>query len=705
MTDIARGTPVAAAAGETDPTPLNLVVAANFTAEPVEASLGYWLRALQLPATIHHAPFDQVFQQLLDPGSPLRSVRDGIGLVLLRLQDWLGPGSETDPDRLAQEIIHAVREALEGSACQLVLCFCPATDTEQASVERACRVETTVADALRDQAGVRVLTSDAMLARYPCSSIADVHGERLAGMPYSREAYCVLGTALARCIYGLAIPAHKVLVLDCDDSLWGGLCGELGPRGVELSEEHLALQRFAVEQRRDGRLICLASRNNEADVLAVFDQNPGMVLTRDDLTAWEIHWGLKSDSLAELAGKLGLGLDSFVFLDDDPVQCAEVRRRYPEVLALQLPKQGVAEFCRHIWPLDRRSSTAESVRRTSAYRDHAAREDVRAASLTFQQFLDSLELQVDIAPLGEPDLPRASELTHRTNQFNLTGLRMNEAELREGMQDASAVCAGVRVRDRFGDYGLVGLILAEARGEELTVPLLLLSCRALGRGVEQRMIAHLGRLARERGADRITLQCVPSRRNEPAREFLHRLGEVRTAGDGTLVLALGSAAAEAVSLDLDAAPQPMKSSGPTGETSAAPTGSANRRVDFLATVPLALAGTEAIVAAVHGQAAPAGDAGDGDPVQAALIQAFATQLGITGIPPDVGFFELGGESLQAMQVLSQVSGEFGVELDATLLFTTNFTVEELAEEINGLRNVDGDEATGRPTALPAATGR
>jgi acyl carrier protein len=217
------------------------------------------------------------------------------------------------------------------------------------------------------------------------------------------------------------------------------------------------------------------------------------------------------------------------------------------------------------------------------------------------------------------------------------------------------------------------------------------------------MVAHLGHLAREQGATRIDLYAVPSERNEPAREFLRRLGTVRTEEDGRLALTLLVADAEAVSLDLEATPQAVEASAPIGETLAAGTVSITRRVDFLATVPLALAGTEAIVAAVHGQTAPVTDPGQANPVQAALMRAFGDQLGMDEIPPDVGFFELGGESLQAMQILSQVSGEFGVELDATLLFTTSFTVEELAEEISGLRGTQDANAPLRPASATATT--
>ena len=161
-----------------------------------------------------------------------------------------------------------------------------------------------------------------------------------------------------------------------------------------------------------------------------------------------------------------------------------------------------------------------------------------------------------------------------------------------------------------------------------------------------------------------------------------------------------------MSLDREPAPQPGESKGPA-DTATAPADSdaVIRRVDFLATVPLALSQTEAIVAAVHGQttAAPAAKTTTQDPVEALLTRAFGEQLGGVEIPPDVGFFELGGESLQAMQILARVSEEFGIELDTTLLFTTNFTVEELAEEINDLRDSDASDAPGNPVPLAAAT--
>lgn len=691
-----------------DTTRLNLVVSANFTAEPVDDALRFWLDRLLLPAEIQHAPFDQVFQQLLDPASVLRRQPGSIGLLMIRAQQWLEAdrtGNRRDRP-IIEDFANAARTALDHSAAQLVVCFCPPTGLDAEGEAAVARLEQQASEALSGIGGVRILTSHSILETYPLESIADAHGQRLADIPYTPVFFSVLGTVLARCLHAVLVPAHKVLVLDCDDTLWDGLCSELGPLGVRLTDGRLALQRFAVEQRNHGTLVCLASRNNEADVFAVFEQNRQMILAQDDLTATRINWGLKSDNLAELADRLGLSLGSFVFLDDDPVQCAEVRERFPEVVAIPVPEQGATTFCRHIWPLDTRADTQEGRRRTMAYREHVSRENVRESSTSFQQFLDSLELRVDISPLGEPDLARATELTHRTSQFNLTGRRFSEAEFNSLLKHPDTPCFAVRVRDRFGDYGLVGLMIAEPDGDTARVPLMLLSCRSLGRGVEYRMVAHLGQWAREAGLSRIALHCQPTERNTPAQEFLHRLGDVSQHENNSLNLLLDATAAADAQLALDDAPQ-----SPSSATAAAHQhhdnreATASRRATFLASIPSTLADAAAIHDAVRLHAgAPlhdgnAPDAGTAtDDVVALLTAAFAEQLGIDEIAEDIGFFELGGHSLQAMQVLSNVSGALGVELDPTLLFTTGFTVAELAEEIGYLRQDASESAAASSTS-------
>ena len=230
------------------------------------------------------------------------------------------------------------------------------------------------------------------------------------------------------------------------------------------------------EQRRQraGVLLCLCSRNNEQDVDAVFAAHPDMPLRRDQFVAARIDWEPKSANLRSLAAQLDLGLDSFVFVDDDPVVCAEVRASCPEVLTLCLPGEpdAIPGFLAAVWPLDLRPATGEDLRRTELYRANAEREQLRAASATLADFLASLELEVSIEAAAPRHAERIAQLTARTTQFNSTTLRLTEREIAERI--AANRLLAVTVSDRFGDYGLVGAVLFGDEGGDLAVTGLML---------------------------------------------------------------------------------------------------------------------------------------------------------------------------------------------------------------------------------------
>ncbi|MGH7830031.1 MAG: HAD-IIIC family phosphatase, partial [Candidatus Binatia bacterium] len=386
-------------------------------------------------------------------------------------------------------------------------------------------LEERIADSLSEVAGVEVITTSELAATYPVAESYDSHADRLARVPYTPLFFTALGTMIARRLYAVRCVPHKVIALDCDGTLWKGVCGEDGPEGIEIDAARKGLQEFMVRQHERGMLLCLCSKNNEEDVFAVFERRGDMILRRDHLTAWRVDWNAKSQNLQSLSRELGLGLDSFIYIDDDPVECAAVRESCPEVLTLQLPKapERIAGFLRHVWPFDRRKMTREDSERAALYRQHIMREHVRRQSPTLRQFLADLGLEIDIAPLTLKDVARVSELTLRTNQFNLTTARRTEAEIRRLLEPGGGECLVVRVKDRFGDYGLVGVLIFEARDNSLMVDTFLLGCRALGRGVEHRMVSRLGEIGQERCLRHIILRCVPSGKNRPAVDFLDGL--------------------------------------------------------------------------------------------------------------------------------------------------------------------------------------
>src|SRR5207244_225882 len=200
--------------------------------------------------------------------------------------------------------------------------------------------------------------------------------DKLGHIPYTPAFFTALGTMITRRIHSIRRAPHKVIVLDCDHTLWKGVCGEDGPLGVEVDAPRRALQEFMIAQHNAGMVLCLCTKNAEEDVTSVFAQNPGMVLRPEHIVASRVNWQPKSENLKELAREQQLGLDSFIFVDDNPLECAEVQANCPEVLTLQLPGNPdvLPKFLRNLWVLDRGNITKEAGKRTAFYRDNYQRD-------------------------------------------------------------------------------------------------------------------------------------------------------------------------------------------------------------------------------------------------------------------------------------------------------------------------------------------
>ncbi|MGH7828764.1 MAG: HAD-IIIC family phosphatase, partial [Candidatus Binatia bacterium] len=370
--------------------------------------------------------------------------------------------------------------------------------------------------------GLCLVKSSEIADAYPVSDYYNPHGDRLGHISFTPDFFTSLGSLIARKIYALKTAPHKVIVVDCDQTLWKGVCGEDGPLGIAIDPPRRALQEILVAQHDAGMLICVCSKNNKLDVAQAFEQHPEMPLGRNHVVSWRVNWKPKSENIRSLAEELGLGLDSFILIDDSPIECAEVRANCPDVLVLQLPQEAdaIPKFLQHVWALDHVKVTAEDKTRTVLYKQNLERERFSRESAGLENFLAGLELKVTIREMGLHDLGRVSQLTQRTNQFNCTTLKRSESELRKLSQSGELECLVVEVRDRFGDYGLVGVMTLRAGPRAIAVDTFLLSCRALGRGVEHQMLARAARMARDRGLERVDIPLFVSGKNQPAIDFL-----------------------------------------------------------------------------------------------------------------------------------------------------------------------------------------
>jgi FkbH-like protein len=526
-----------------------IALTATFTAEPVAEPLNFWMNELDIPGLVKFGPYDQVFQQLLDPASILSTNQSGLNVVLVRLEDWWRgaggldsghDGQENVQERVqrnVKDLLEAMNFASANSKVPYLLCFCPASERIQAD-ETLARffdtLEAQITERLKDVSGTYVVTSAESKALYPVAEYEDQQANEVSHVPYTRQYFHALGTIIARRFYRIHTPLHKVIALDCDNTLWQGVCGEDGPSGVSVGPAYRGLQEFILAQRDAGMLVCLCSKNNEEDVWSVFEKNPGMVLKREHFVSSRINWQSKSENLRSLSAELHLGMDSFIFLDDSAVECAEVEARCPEVLTLQLPELNTDfnRFLSHVWAFDHLKITEEDRKRSDFYARNAEREQLSAQSMRLDDFLAGLELQLEFLPMTRAELPRVAQITQRTNQFNFTTVRRTENDVEQLCLAGDAECLVIRLRDRFGDYGLVGAMIFTRRPGLLDVDNVLLSCRALGRRAEHGMLSHLGRIAQKEGRENIRINFVPTPKNQPARDFLESIGAIIEAGNG-----------------------------------------------------------------------------------------------------------------------------------------------------------------------------
>ncbi len=670
-----------------------IAITATFTVELVEEPLAYWMQELGIQSGIEFAPYNQVFQQLLDPLSLFSKNDKGVNVVLIRLEDWQrykdsstanvdsSSGEYEKIEHNVQDLIQALKSAAKRSGTPCIVCFCPASFAVKENPDRSAffvQMEELMASELNDTGGVYLVTTSELSTTYPVSQYNDPFTDGIGHIPYTPAFFTSLSTMIARRIFALRSKPYKVIVLDCDQTLWKGICGENGSDGVEIDAPHQALQEFMIAQRDAGMLLCLCSKNNEEDVVQVFDRHSRMLLRRDHIVAWRINWKNKSENIKSLADELQLGLDSFIFIDDNPIECAQVQAECPEVLTLQLPQEqnDIPRFFDHVWAFDHLKVTEEDKERTKLYKQNIKRSQFQKETLTFHNFLAGLELKVNFSEMSDSQIARVAQLTQRTNQFNFATVRRSEADIQKLCQSEELECLVVGVSDRFGDYGLVGVIMFRTNGKALEVDTFLLSCRVLGRGVEHQMLAKLGEIAQERSLNRINIPCIPTRKNQPALDFLHGIaGKLKKQYDNHLIFTLP--VEYAVSLSYDStiskvyAQKARKKEIPDTYMGGTPR-STSRLLERIATE---LYDVERIIKDIESKkqySEPSriekGYVAPRTPTEETLAEIWSQVLSINQISIYDNFFELGGHSLSATQIMSRVRDTFGVELSFRSFF-------------------------------------
>ena len=712
-----------------------LAIASSFTADPIRHVLSFWTDALGWRDTVQFAGFGQVFQELLAPASMLRSTTEGACILLVRLSDWGSSASERT--QAMASFRDALCVAAETAPVPYIVTVCPSRSVPDSAAE---------ADAVRDWIGdLEACANVSVVDLSDPNHVAlrginrfDPKSDSVAHIPYTPDVFTALGTEVVRAIDLTRRPPCKVIVLDCDYTLWDGVCGEDGATGVRIGPHRQRLQEQMIAQVENGRLLALASKNVPEDVWAVFEHHPDMRLRREHIADAEISWNAKPEGLRRLASRLNLGLDSFLFLDDNEVECAAVRAGVPEVCTVRVPTdpEAMLRTLRHLWMLDGGAKSSTDRQRTAFYRANAERQSVRSEALTLADFIDSLNLDIVVRRATEGDIPRCAQLTQRTNQFHAHPVRRTESDISALLRDHSARVWTVEVADRFGDYGIVGLIIAqetkadasptgESAGPVWEVNGFMMSCRALGRGVEHRMVQVLGEEALQAGVPVIHLPVRRTPKNEPVRRFLQQVNvawpveHALPADDGwpeeeVQTLRIFAGALRSVEPDWTATPPELRASAEPNP-SAPPQASAAhvQHVRMLEQVAMEWNDVAAVQRAIRerqtrrrpedlGPVAP-----PNTPVEKTMCQLFESVLQLEAVGRTDDFFAAGGNSLMGAVLLGRIHDALDVELGLPEIFhhptparlarritaktVASADMDDLTAELDQLRDLSDDD--------------
>ncbi len=511
---------------------VRLVVSATFTSEPVNEYITWWGKQFGLDTEVAFASYNQVFQELLNEESLLSTNGEGgVNVLLIRFEDWIRDLNVSEEKKIQtleknfKNLVKIVKDKPK-KVPYLAGIFPPAPHLSFSPnlMNKLEDMYLRWSQFLETIANTHVVDFTRLMESYSISESFDPVTDREGHLPFSSEFYAAVGTTIARKVCAAVASPFKVIVLDCDNTLWKGICGEDGPLGVGVDAPYLELQQFMLSKYNQGFLLALCSKNNEADAWEVFEKNPGMLLKKEHFVDWKINWNPKSENIKALAQKLNLGMDSFIFIDDSPMECSEVMMNCPETLTLQLPEnpESIPLYLQHVWAFDKIRITGEDRLRTQMYQAEKKRKATEEESHSLEEFLAELGLRISLNLMEPSQLSRVSQLTQRTNQFNLSTIRRNEDEIINLVKEPDVQCWVMEVSDRFGDYGLVGVVITRNKKESLFIDTLLLSCRVLGRGVEEAMLAGLKLYCRQQDLKALEADYYPTPKNKPVLNFMEK---------------------------------------------------------------------------------------------------------------------------------------------------------------------------------------
>ncbi len=528
-------------------TPLKLALLGGYSLQPFRTLLEQLLAVEGFEPQLFAGEYDNYVAELICSDELVRFAPEVV-LVVPAERRCRYTGALTD-DRVlveaaarahAQQLLEQCRLARERTGAEIVLanfplpahCGLGSYRTRAAASDWSFRKLVNLELGFAAPSYVHICDAEFVAQRIGGAQVEDARLWFESKQPGSSQLLLELAREAAHVIHGLRRPAHKVLVLDLDNTLWGGVVGDQGLEGIELGdtsprgEAFKAFQGYILTLQQRGVLLAVCSKNDHARAFEPFEKHPEMVLRPEHVVSFKANWQPKSENLRQIAAELNLGLDSLVFVDDNPAEIEIVRQFVPEVKTILLgedPAAYVAQLkdCRYFEP---KAITAEDIERTGQYRSEARRQADLAQATDMGAYLQSLEMRATISEFTATDVPRIVQLINKSNQFNLTTRRRTEGDVQALSRDPQACSFTLRLEDKFGDHGLVVVVIGRIDGRRFDIDTWLMSCRVLLRGAEEETLNEIMRLAAARGCTSVRGLYLQTAKNGMVRELLPKMG-------------------------------------------------------------------------------------------------------------------------------------------------------------------------------------
>jgi FkbH-like protein len=529
---------------------INISFLSSYTSEVLNPYIVVELAKNGYKGSLYYAPFNQFEQEIHNPDSGLYLFDPGVVVIHSRIEDThqnlmmrFAKYSDDELQEISEDIINRHQKMLDGlrsksDAKIIVINFGNAQMTEeyftsspviQSQQAYLQKLNNSLLELSKKITSCYVINYQQLFDHTGLNNCIDPKLFYMARIPFNSIAQIAFGKIISRTISAMFSSPAKCIVLDLDNTLWGGVIGEDGISGIQLSDEYpgnifKTFQRAILGLRDQGILLSIASKNNIDDVLEVFEKHTDCLLKKSDFSSMQIHWENKASSIEKISEELNIGLDSIVFFDDNPVERDWVRKQLPNVKVIEVPKNSMdyLKALNESTFFDRLTVTNEDRARADIYQQEQQRKSDLSNSVSVDDFLKDLKVTVKIGFSDDLTITRIEQLLNKTNQFNLTTKRHSSADVIKIIRDGGKVL-WLSAADRYGDNGIVGVaILVEIKHRVWLIDSMLLSCRVIGRKIETVFLAEIIEILRGYNADVVYGQYLPTKKNNIVSDFYNQ---------------------------------------------------------------------------------------------------------------------------------------------------------------------------------------